>query len=97
MNLRLTSHIVVMMFLGVMVTPLFTSYHNPYAGHIDQAQVQHLESHTRKDKKHIQYLGFLPPPAKVILRTFSFNNSDYVYPLQTCSSGVIISCRAPPA
>jgi hypothetical protein len=85
------------MFLGVMVAPLFTSYHNQYANHIDQAQVQHLESHTRKDKKHFQYFGFLPPPAKVVLRIFSFNNPEYLNPLNTCSSGVIVSCRAPPA
>jgi hypothetical protein len=97
MKLRLTSHIVVMMFLGVMVTPLLSSYHNPHARHIDQAQVQHLESHTQKVKNLIQHPGLLSPPAKVILRTFSFNISDYVYPLQDCSSGVIVSCRAPPA
>jgi len=97
MNLRLTTQITLLLFLGVMVAPLFSSFHNQYASHIDRAQVQHLESHTRKDKKKIQYLGYLPPPVMVVLRTFFLDNPAYENLPRTSYSGVIVSCRAPPA
>jgi hypothetical protein len=96
MNLRLVTYITVVLFLGVMVAPLFSSDHNRFASHIDKAQVQHLESHTRKDKKHLQYPGILPTASLVVVRNFTFNNLAYENPLISYSSGVIVSSRAPP-
>jgi hypothetical protein len=97
MKIRLIAHLTVLVFLGVMVSPIFSSFHNPYSRHIDQTQAQHLESHTRKDKKHFQYLGFLSTPPEIAFRTFYFFNPSYENSPPACSSAVIVSCRAPPA
>jgi len=97
MKLRLATHLTVLLFLGVMFAPIFSSFHNPHARHIDQSQAQHLESHSRKDKKHFQHLGFLSPSPEIAFRTFSFINPPYENSPPACSPAVIVSCRAPPA
>jgi hypothetical protein len=97
MKLRLTAHLTGILFLGVIVSPLFSSFHNQYSSHIDKAQVQHLESHIRKVKKHLLYLGILSPPLRIAFWTSRFNNHLFENQPPAYSPVVNVSCRAPPA
>ena len=97
MRLRLGAYLTGIVFLGVLVIPFFSSYHNPRPRHIDKAQILQLESTTRKDKKHLQYLGVLSPPPRIAFRIFTVSTPQYKNSITPIAPAASASCRAPPA
>lgn len=96
MRLRLAAYLSGILFLCVLVFPLFSSYHNPRASHIDMAQGQYQTSHDKKQKKQMQYLGFFSPPPRIAFRIIATSAPEYDNSGTAHSAGVIQSCRAPP-
>ena len=96
MKLRNGAYLTGILFLCMLVLPLFSSYHNPRANHIDMAQGQCQASHNKKYKKYIQYLGFFSPLPGLVSRAYTQSNAVYPHSLTTHAFAVSISCRAPP-
>lgn len=96
MRLRLAAYLTGILFLCMLVFPLFSPYHNPRACHIDMAQGQCQASHNKKYKKYIQDMGFFPPPPALVSRAYTRSNPVYGNANTTQAAAVSISCRAPP-
>jgi hypothetical protein len=96
MRLRLAAYLTGILFLCVLVFPLFSSYHNPRASHIDMAQGLYQISHDKKHKKYIQYLGVFSPPLRLVSRASTLTNPVYENSITTHAAAVSKSCRAPP-
>lgn len=96
LRLRLGAYIAALLFLCVLVSPFFTSYHNPRASHIDMAQGMYQTSHEKKYKKYFQYLGFYSPQPQIAFRTLIKTTPEYDNSSTTRSTAIMLSCRAPP-